>query len=246
MTFEHRSNLIQDDTSLILDALSPETTYQAVACRPDLLNVLTISVNPTPPECGLCVVCFRTDPVRVRFEETSVSRLNATHVSLTCRVNTNVEDTIIEWSATIPGERPQRINLRDGSRFDGQRVSINTPEGTDNLGTTSPGIEFRVSSVLVAPSGILEGDVQCSAAASDLGPRRSMPGAFQGTCGYSLIKQYYVLNSCYTLGTIMDVFRGCYLEWINTYRHCCDHPWSIHTVCCWSIDSCLLYCMPMP
>ena len=178
---------MQDDTSLILDALSPETTYQAVTCRLDLLNVLTISVDPTLPECGMCVVCFRTDPVRVRFEETSVSRLNATHVSLTCRVNTNVEDTIIEWSATVPGERPQRINLMDGSRFDGQRVSINTPESTDNLGTTSPGIEFGVSSVLVAPNGILEGDVQCSAATLDFGSRRSMPGAFQGTCSYSLI-----------------------------------------------------------
>ena len=184
--FEHSSNLMQDDTSSILGALSPETTYQAVVCRSNLLNVLMISLDPTPPECGLCVVCFRTDPVHVGFEETSISLLNATHVSLTCRVNTNVDNTTIEWSAIVLDLGLQRRNLRDGSRFDGQRVSIVNTERTDNLGTMSPGIEFRVSSVLVAPSSILEGDVQCSAATSELGLRRSMPGAFQGKCGHSL------------------------------------------------------------
>jgi hypothetical protein len=99
-------------------------------------------------------------------------------------VNTNVDGTTIEWSAasTVTGERPQRRNLIDGGRFNGQRVSINMAENTDNLGTMSPGIEFRVMSVLVAPSSILEGDVQCGAAAADsaIGTRRSMPGAFQG------------------------------------------------------------------
>ena len=170
---------MQDDTSFTLGNLSPETTYEALVCRPNLLDVYTLDPFGLP-QCGFCVVCFKTGPRRIRFEETSVSQLNDTHVSLTCRVNTNVYGTYIGWS--IAGE-PRRRDLFDGDRFNGQRVSI--AENTDIPSGTTTGKDFVMTrlSVLVAPSSILERDVRCSAATL-FGTQRSMPGAFQGACSY--------------------------------------------------------------
>ena len=173
---------MQDDISFTLYGLNPATAYQAVVCRPFFLDVDI--VDPIGLwQCGFCAVCFQTDRLVIRFEETSVIRLNDTHVNLTCRVTANVDDIFIEWSAisTVPGERPRRRFLFNGGRYNGQRVLIDLRDETVSLG---PRIEFGVASVLVAPSSILEGDIRCDAS-SQFDSRRSMPGAFQGT--YNLL-----------------------------------------------------------
>ena len=124
------------------------------------------------PECGLCAICFQTDLLHITFEETSVSRLNDTYVSLTCRVNANVP-VVTEWSVIgiNADTASQRISLADRDLVNGQEISVIYSDS---------GLDCTETTVLVAPDIILEGDVRC-AAFTVFGSQRSMPGAFQGS-----------------------------------------------------------------
>lgn len=149
--------------------------YEVLVCRPNVFDVTTVDTFGLP-ECGFCVVCFQTDPLRIRFEETSVSQLSDTELSLTCRVNANVGDIGIRWSVirSPNGGQPRRVNLTNGDRFNEQRISI-----TENIDVSgiSPRAAYTLTSVLVGPNTILE-DVQCTVN-SPYGSRRSMPRVFQ-------------------------------------------------------------------
>lgn len=159
-------------TNFSVDGLHPGNLYEALVCRTND-TYIDIEYPYGVPECGLCAVCFQTDPLRITFEETSISRLNDTYVSLTCRVTANVP-VITEWSAidiSVNADAPQRVSLDDGNLVDGQEISV-------FIDYSDSGMIHRETTVLVAPDIVLEGDVRC-AAFTAFGSQRSLPGAFQ-------------------------------------------------------------------
>lgn len=165
---------MQTSTNFIVENLRPGNLYEALVCRTNDTSI-DIDYPYGVPECGLCVVCFQTDPLRITFEETSVSRLNDTYVSLTCHVTANVP-AITEWSVIDVGMdtiAPQRVSLYDGDLVNGQKISVFVDYSDSEM-------VYAETTVLVAPDVILDRDVQCVAFTA-FGSKRSLSGAFQGS-----------------------------------------------------------------
>lgn len=162
---------MQMSTNIIVENLRPGSLYEALVCRTND-TYIDIEYPYGVPECGLCAVCFQTDPLRITFEETSVSRLNDTYVSLTCRVNANVP-VVTEWSVIgiNADTASQRISLEDGDLMNGQEISVVYSDS---------GMDYTETTVLVAPDIILDRDVRCTAFTA-FGSQRSISGAFQGS-----------------------------------------------------------------
>ena len=108
------------------------------------------------------------------FEENLVSRVNETYTNLTCQVNSNANFEVV-WTfiTQVADGSSRRRRLNEGDRVDGNRVSV--------YGTTlqdTNGVDFTVTSTLIAPDIVLEQSVECLAE-SEFASRRSAMGAFE-------------------------------------------------------------------
>ena len=158
----------------MLRRLDPGTMYEVMICRPGF-NTSSIRPPPMPnrltpfiADCGYCTACYSTEEIFYDFDTTTVSRIDATHVQLVCDITSNVAGFTSYWSISDPVNENERIMLDDGGVIDGLPVSIaDERQGSGGF-----------MSVLVAPEGVLDRDIQCIANSS-FGRQSSESGAFQ-------------------------------------------------------------------
>ena len=159
--------------------LTPGTRYEALVCLPRF-NISTAALPPESnttfiSECGFCSVCFRTDDLVFEFMLTECSRVNESHVNLTCQIESNL-DFFIEWSVGIidpETDEPRRMKLVDGELFYMEPVSI-----YENSIEIEGGMEIIVTSELIVSDSIFQMDVECTAR-SVFGAESSAAGTFE-------------------------------------------------------------------
>lgn len=172
----------QPTTSFTLTNLQPGRRYEALVCLPRF-NLSTAGLSNTTflPECGFCSSCFRTEEVSFEFLITDTARLpeNGQLVNLTCQVESNVNDTMIEWAAEIfdvEADRARRRRLNNGEIFDAQPIQV-TSQRSERTGGSR---EYLVTSELIISDSIFEEAefVECRAI-SMFRNASSAEGAFQ-------------------------------------------------------------------
>lgn len=160
-------SLQHPNTAFTVNNLLPSTSYEALVCLPRF-NISTdippADKEPFIPQCGFCVVCFKTLDLNFEFLPLSASVVNETYVNLTCPVEANVPFSVV-WSVEI-GVDPNtgtelRVELVDGGGIDGEQISI-----TDDLVVLEDGTDFVITSVLIAPDAVLDMNVECIANSS--------------------------------------------------------------------------------
>ena len=158
----------------MLRRLAPGTMYEVMICRPgfDTSNIrpprMPNRLTPFIEDCGSCTACYSTEEIFYDFDTTTVSRVNSTHVRLVCDITSNVAGFAINWSISDPVDENERMMLDNGDVIDDLPVFIaDERQGSGGF-----------MSVLVAPEGVLDRDIQCIAN-SNFGRQSSESGAFQ-------------------------------------------------------------------
>ena len=123
--------------------------------------------DPFFPECGYCVTCFMTEEPFFEFEQTHVTRLNATYLALVCEVESNVDQFMVAWQITDE-EGGEQTTIRDRDLIEGNPVRVRTTSSRTG----------SMTSILTAPDIVLEQDIQCMAT-SEFGSQSSDVGAFE-------------------------------------------------------------------
>ena len=143
--------------------------YEAMVCIPSFnlsSDLPPPGGDPFIPECGYCVTCFMTEEPYFEFEETLVTRINATYVELVCEIESNVNPFMVAWQVSDE-EGGDQTTIGDGDLIEGKSVGVRTE--------SRPG---SMTSELTAPDVVLEQDIRC-VATSDFASQSSEMGAFE-------------------------------------------------------------------